>query len=43
MGYTGPGGNDEDGIYFNCTGGIARKIDITIFGNSHIFQNPSCK
>jgi len=42
-GYLGPGGIGDFGIYNqNCTGGAARYIDITIFGEAHIYQTPTC-
>lgn len=42
-GYLGPGGLEQDGRYFNCTGGAAGYIDRVIFGSSHIYQNPTSK
>ena len=42
-GYLGPGGLDEHGQHVNCTGGAAGYIDRKVFGDSHIYQNPTCK
>ena len=42
-GYLGPGGLHDDSNYTNCTGGAARVIDAAIFGNSHLYQRPTCK
>lgn len=40
-GYTGAGGLEENGLYINCTGGAARHVDISLFGNDHIYQRPT--
>ncbi len=37
-GYLGPGGIQDGGRYFNCTGGAAGHIDLAIFGPNHIYQ-----
>ncbi len=42
-GYLGPGGIGDYGLHFNCTGGAAGYIDKKIFGESHIYQYPTCK
>ncbi|XP_076461183.1 heparan-alpha-glucosaminide N-acetyltransferase-like isoform X2 [Babylonia areolata] len=42
-GYTGPGGLSEGGAHRNCTGGAARYIDVTVLGESHLFQFPTPK
>ncbi|KAL3832711.1 hypothetical protein ACJMK2_024328, partial [Sinanodonta woodiana] len=42
-GYIGPGGLSEGGKYYNCTGGAAQYIDVTILGPNHIYQNPTPK
>ncbi len=42
-GYTGPGGLDAGGRYSQCTGGIAREIDLAVFGSSHIYQHSTSK
>lgn len=42
-GYLGPGGISQKGQFYNCTGGAARVVDISIFGQSHIYQNPTAK
>lgn len=42
-GYIGPGGISDDGQYFNCTGGIAKYIDLKLFGANHIYQHGTCK
>lgn len=41
-GYLGPGGLDDGGKHFNCTGGVAGYIDRQVFGN-HMYKNPPCK
>ncbi|BFZ02813.1 hypothetical protein BsWGS_05851 [Bradybaena similaris] len=41
VGYLGPGGLEQGGIHFNCTGGASGYIDRTFFGSSHIYQNPT--
>ncbi|KAN0040246.1 hypothetical protein ACTA71_012136 [Dictyostelium dimigraforme] len=41
-GYLGVGGLADQGRYQNCTGGAARLIDLKIFSNAHIFQDPTC-
>ncbi|CAF0779458.1 unnamed protein product [Brachionus calyciflorus] len=40
-GYMGPGGLDQGGVYYNCTGGIAGYFDKIIFGKSHLYQRPT--
>lgn len=40
-GYLGPGGLEQEGHYFNCTGGAAGYIDRKVFGDSHIYQSPT--
>ncbi|KAF6041485.1 hypothetical protein EB796_000210 [Bugula neritina] len=42
-GYIGPGGISEEGKYFNCTGGIAKYIDLKVFTQNHIYQYGTCK
>lgn len=42
-GYLGPGGLSDNSLHFNCTGGAALYIDRVIFGEKHIFSNPTCK
>jgi len=38
----GPGGKLGDyGKYPNCTGGVARYIDIKLFGMNHIYESPT--
>lgn len=41
-GYLGPGGLDDGGKYFNCTGGVAGYIDREVFGH-HMYKNATCK
>ncbi|GAB6023846.1 hypothetical protein CHUAL_008587 [Chamberlinius hualienensis] len=41
-GYLGPGGRNDGGKYFNCTGGAAGYIDRLILG-AHCYQNPTSK
>ena len=44
-GYLGPGGIAEDVDDYNlteCTGGAAGYIDRQVFGDSHIYQHPTC-
>ena len=31
----------ENGTHWNCTGGAARFIDVTVFGEEHIYQHPT--
>lgn len=40
-GYLGPGGLDDFGKFFNCTGGVAGYIDRKTFGN-HMYKNAAC-
>merc|ERR1711994_831609 len=40
-GYLGPGGKADNGTHWNCTGGAARFIDVTVFGEEHIYQSPT--
>lgn len=42
-GYIGPGGLQDDSKYANCTGGAAGYIDKMVFGETHMYQNPTCK
>ncbi|EQC36736.1 hypothetical protein SDRG_06172 [Saprolegnia diclina VS20] len=42
-GYLGAGGIGEDGLYPNCTGGAHKAVDLFLFGDAHIFQNPTTK
>ncbi|KAF6019869.1 HGSNAT [Bugula neritina] len=42
-GYIGPGGISEEGKHFNCTGGIAKYIDLKVFTQNHIYQYGTCK
>jgi heparan-alpha-glucosaminide N-acetyltransferase len=42
-GYIGPGGYADQSRYWNCTGGAALYIDKMVFGENHIFDNPTCK
>ncbi|XP_057653455.1 heparan-alpha-glucosaminide N-acetyltransferase-like isoform X2 [Diorhabda carinulata] len=37
-GYLGPGGLEDGGHHYNCTGGVAGYIDRSVFGN-HMYQN----
>ncbi|CAF3886709.1 unnamed protein product [Rotaria sp. Silwood1] len=41
-GYLGPGGKHDHGKYWNCTG-AAGYIDRVILGNSHLYDQPTCK
>lgn len=41
-GYIGPGGLDEGGNYYNCTGGVAGYMDRQVFGQ-HMYKDPPCK
>jgi len=40
-GYLGPGGLADNGSYPNCTGGAAMWVDMSLFGQSHIYQHPT--
>src|SRR5258708_5334672 len=42
-GYLGPGGLHESGKFWNCTGGAAGRLDQWIFGQNHIYQDPTCQ
>lgn len=42
VGYNGPGGISDDGHYSDCTGGIHRYVDQTVFGESRYYQTPTC-
>lgn len=42
-GYVGPGGLDNHGKYYNCTGGAAGYIDTKIIGNAHLYNRPTPK
>ncbi|XP_068084945.1 heparan-alpha-glucosaminide N-acetyltransferase isoform X2 [Anabrus simplex] len=41
MGYMGPGGNHDNGIYKDCIGGATGYIDKMILGPEHIYQHPT--
>ena len=41
--YIDPGGLANFITTLTCTGGAARVIDVAIFGESHIYQHPTCK
>ena len=41
-GYMGPGGIGNGGDYPGCTGGIHRYIDVKVFGEDHIYDEPTC-
>ncbi|XP_034043397.1 heparan-alpha-glucosaminide N-acetyltransferase isoform X2 [Thalassophryne amazonica] len=43
VGYLGPGGIGDNGLYTNCTGGAAGLIDRWLLGENHIYQNPSSR
>ncbi|XP_030271040.1 heparan-alpha-glucosaminide N-acetyltransferase isoform X1 [Sparus aurata] len=43
MGYLGPGGIGDMGLYTNCTGGAAGFIDRWLLGENHIYQTPSSR
>ncbi|XP_012939441.1 heparan-alpha-glucosaminide N-acetyltransferase [Aplysia californica] len=40
-GYLGPGGLENGGRFFNCTGGAAGYLDRKIFGPAHIYRHPT--
>ncbi|PAA69220.1 hypothetical protein BOX15_Mlig028904g1, partial [Macrostomum lignano] len=42
-GYLGPGGIQANGSRFNCTGGAAGYIDRLVFGDWHMYRNPTCR
>ena len=42
-GYLGPGGLADNSSYYNCTGGAAMWVDVSIFGAAHIYQYPTCQ
>lgn len=39
VGYLGPGGQTDNGAYFNCTGGAAGWIDRELLGTNHLYNN----
>ncbi|CAG2189811.1 HGSNAT [Mytilus edulis] len=41
--YLGPGGLENYGKQYNCTGGAAGYIDRKVFGEKHIYGSPTCK
>lgn len=43
IGYLGPGGIGDSGLYANCTGGAAGHIDRWLLGERHIYQTPSSR
>ncbi|XP_019955930.2 heparan-alpha-glucosaminide N-acetyltransferase isoform X2 [Paralichthys olivaceus] len=43
LGYLGPGGIGDMGLYMNCTGGAAGFIDRWLLGENHIYQTPSSR
>lgn len=43
IGYLGPGGIGDMGLYANCTGGAAGFIDRWLLGTNHIYQTPSSR
>lgn len=43
IGYLGPGGIGDKGLYANCTGGAAGFIDRWLLGENHIYQTPSSR
>ena len=42
-GYLGAGGWHNRSTHANCTGGTAGYIDRLVFGDSHIYQRPTCQ
>lgn len=38
----GPGGLDDMGRHFNCTGGVTGYIDRQVFGD-HMLKHPDCQ
>ena len=40
-GYTGPGGLADYGQYWDCTGGAALYLDQKIFGEAHMYHEPT--
>lgn len=43
LGYLGPGGIGDMGLYTNCTGGAAGFIDRWLLGENHIYKSPSSR
>lgn len=41
-GFLGPGGLDDMGRHFNCTGGVTGYIDRAVFGE-HLLKHPDCQ
>ncbi|KAG0726623.1 Heparan-alpha-glucosaminide N-acetyltransferase [Chionoecetes opilio] len=42
MGYLGPGGLHDGGMYKGCTGGAAGYIDRAMMGRAHVYAHPTC-
>lgn len=42
-GYLRPGGIEANGAFENCTGGAHRYLDLLIFGEDRLRNNPTCK
>ncbi|XP_066585566.1 heparan-alpha-glucosaminide N-acetyltransferase-like [Prorops nasuta] len=42
-GYLGPGGRHENGLYYNCTGGVTGYIDRLALGIDHLYKYPTIK
>jgi len=42
MTFLGPGGLDDMGRHFNCTGGVSGSIDRQVFGD-HLLRHPDCQ
>lgn len=40
-GYMGPGGLEDGGRYYNCTGGATAYIDRLLLGENHLYATPS--
>lgn len=43
VGYVGPGGQTENGLYANCTGGAAAWLDRLILGENHLYNDHEVK
>lgn len=41
-GYIGPGGLANSGLYPDCVAGAHKYVEVLLFGESHIYQSPTC-
>ena len=41
-GYIGPGGISDHGDHSECVGGTHKWVDVSVFGEGHIYDEPTC-